>query len=724
MRVTNKLGAKVWQPLARRYGKRGALLLLGLPLALLIGGTSTYAFIALGGGGTTSANAVNLQSGLIGWWKLNGNAKDSTPYANNATVSGATLTTDREGAANSAYSFGTSKDISIGANPSFTHTMPFSVSVWFNASSATSGTLVNKYTSASWNGFNMLFATGGRLCAWYLTGTTNNNYTAIAQQAGVGSVSCPTITTSVWHHVVVTVASTGMQIYLDGSLVASSGWTGTVTNSSETTSTVLGLYQPSVNWFNGSMSDVRIYNRVLSSAEASVLYKEYNPSLNAASGENGLIGWWKLNGNIKDATPNAHNGSINGSPTATSDREGASNGAYSFNGTTDYFQMPGGSFFNVAPGQAKTYSIWFKASAPSATNTLFWEQGGCIGWNLYMTAGGQIAFQLTTGNTTCTGYNSYVAQTPLSYSDNNWHLATAVVDRPGGNEYLYIDGSLKISHAIDNTYSNTGGTLRIGTNWNNSLPLTGSLSDARIYGRALSATDITNLYKSYNSQISLYQSSGSGVNLSSGLVGEWDFTGNAKDSTPYSDNGVVSGATLTNDRFNNSNSAYAFNAASSQYISVADSSTLRFGTGDFTIAAWVQFPINGTSAWDGIISKGYATTAIANTWGLIRDSNLTNGVTFQDVVTGGSWNANISKSSISNGWHHIVITRTGGVYTMYFDGSFYTSQSTPAANLSTTAPILIGQESSRYLTGSIDDIRLYKRALSAAEVSALHSLSY
>ena len=45
------------------------------------------------------------KDGLVGWWPFNGNANDESGNGNNGTVNGATLSTDRNGVANSAYSF-------------------------------------------------------------------------------------------------------------------------------------------------------------------------------------------------------------------------------------------------------------------------------------------------------------------------------------------------------------------------------------------------------------------------------------------------------------------------------------------------------------------------------------------------------------------------------------------------------------------------------------------
>ena len=60
--------------------------------------------------GQVNLNAQNVPSyvptnGLVGYWGFNGNANDESGNGNNGTVNGATLTTDRNGNANSAYSF-------------------------------------------------------------------------------------------------------------------------------------------------------------------------------------------------------------------------------------------------------------------------------------------------------------------------------------------------------------------------------------------------------------------------------------------------------------------------------------------------------------------------------------------------------------------------------------------------------------------------------------------
>jgi hypothetical protein len=79
-----------------------------------------------------------------------------------------------------------------------------------------------------------------------------------------------------WHHIVYTKDGTNHTIYVDGSL-----------DQSFTSNAVISWVEPlfigkrwtnnsSINWFNGIIDDVRIYNRALTAEEVTLLYKEAN----------------------------------------------------------------------------------------------------------------------------------------------------------------------------------------------------------------------------------------------------------------------------------------------------------------------------------------------------------------------------------------------------------------------------------------------------------------
>ena len=80
-------------------------------------------------------------NGLVGYWPFNGNANDESGNGNNGTVNGATLTTDRFGNANKAYSFDGVNDFiqcqQSGLNANISRTVSF----WIKSSSTTPGSI-------------------------------------------------------------------------------------------------------------------------------------------------------------------------------------------------------------------------------------------------------------------------------------------------------------------------------------------------------------------------------------------------------------------------------------------------------------------------------------------------------------------------------------------------------------------------------------------------------
>ena len=85
-----------------------------------------------------------LERGLVGWWKFDGDATDSSGNGNDGTVNGATLTTDRHGQANGAYSFdGVDDYIQVPHHESLSLTS-FTLSVWFNSSRSETSSMLQK----------------------------------------------------------------------------------------------------------------------------------------------------------------------------------------------------------------------------------------------------------------------------------------------------------------------------------------------------------------------------------------------------------------------------------------------------------------------------------------------------------------------------------------------------------------------------------------------------
>jgi hypothetical protein len=149
------------------------------------------------------------------------------------------------------------------------------------------------------------------------------------------------------------------------------------------------------------------------------------------------------------------------------------------------------------------------------------------------------------------------------------------------------------------------------------------------------------------------------------------------------------------------------------FVSVPDNATLDLaGTG--TIEAWVR--INATNWWHGVIAKGNANSSAVHNYGIeITDTNrvrciLANGAAFQEFDS--------TITIAANQFRHLACTWDGTTLSLFIDGVLNNSTAqglTPAGN---TSPLYIGQfgGNADRLNGTIDEVRIYNRALSQAEI--------
>jgi len=208
-------------------------------------------------------------NGLIGHWSFTGNALDESGNGNNGTVNGATLTTDRFGNENSAYSFDGNDWIEVSDNNSLHFTTnEITVSVWFKKSSLTTGEVILQKQSgigSTQSGINLGFTA---------------NTLEIAGIVGAGAPLNLTISNSSefinseWHHFVYTFVNVTGSIFVDNLEIATSVVDGSFLGNN-TENLIFGYGLPLNNWFyNGELDDIRIYNRVLTEEEITSLYNE------------------------------------------------------------------------------------------------------------------------------------------------------------------------------------------------------------------------------------------------------------------------------------------------------------------------------------------------------------------------------------------------------------------------------------------------------------------
>jgi hypothetical protein len=154
---------------------------------------------------------------IVAYYAFSGDANDGTSNAKNATVSGATLTTDRLGKANSAYSFnGSSSLIYLPNNLLPGSSADLCLSFWFksygigNFSSHVLVDLRGQYNFAV--SYMPTNSTYQRAVVFYIANSS-------------ASIDCYTpnnyIQDNIWYHVVANYGNNTMQLYINGNLVNS-----------------------------------------------------------------------------------------------------------------------------------------------------------------------------------------------------------------------------------------------------------------------------------------------------------------------------------------------------------------------------------------------------------------------------------------------------------------------------------------------------------------------
>jgi hypothetical protein len=201
-----------------------------------------------------------------------------------------------------------------------------------------------------------------------------------------------------------------------------------------------------------------------------------------------------------------------------------------------------------------------------------------------------------------------------------------------------------------------------------------------------------------------------------GLVAYYKFDGDAKDSagthhgTPTGSPGYVAGKV-----------GQALNmTADGQYVTVAYSADLAMNT--FTAAAWVN--VSNTAALRGILGTRFNGD---NTFDMKVEATRVHG----DIGDGSVWlNTSVDVTAAQGGvlptgvWHHIVymIDDASDTAKIYLNGALASTVTFTGTPLFMKAgqELRIGNCSgTEYMHGMIDEVRLYNRALSDAEVAAL-----
>ncbi|MCD4818680.1 MAG: hypothetical protein K8S23_08305 [Candidatus Cloacimonetes bacterium] len=427
----------------------------------------------------------------------------------------------------------------------------------------------------------------------------------------------------------------------------------------------------------------------------------------------GLVAHYPFNGNTNDESGNGNNGILNGA-TLTADRFGNEDEAHLFDGDDDWIQIINTDDFIFNDFSIVSWIKWHGSTVQSGNDYAIFSNysghstmqhyGLRISGNDYIGQGKAEYFYDDSSAWDMVGSN-------IRIDDGNWHCIVGVLS--SGNEAkIYIDGQLENidSSSIPSSIIPTG-DLYIGRDGESEAEnkFIGKIDDIRIYNRTLNGEEIQELY-----------SEAGYLDFDTGLVAHYPFNENADDESGSGNDGMVNGASLAMDRFENYNSAYDFDGYN-DYIFGSANSALNLTT-QMTISVW----INKADLVQERIFGVFQSLGSVDPWYTMLFSQ--ENIRLQMKNSAQQWISN-NHYSITNisaqTWHHLLVTFDKPKVTFYlngqYDGAFYCndeigSSITPYFYIGSSGDLLEDE----CFTGKIDDIRVYNRAISKSQVQELY----
>ncbi|MFY3740858.1 MAG: hypothetical protein HMLIMOIP_001303 [Candidatus Nitrosomirales archaeon] len=373
----------------------------------------------------------------------------------------------------------------------------------------------------------------------------------------------------------------------------------------------------------------------------------------------GLVAHWKLDegsgAEANDSSGNGNTGTLVNGPTWTSNTQcvvGSS--CLDFDGVNDYVSVPRSS--TIEPANAITISMWVNAAQPRGAlidKGFTTHSSPFYSYNLQLepktgqSNKAELIWSITTnGIWTFMGEGASEVLIDL----NTWQLVTVVYD--GSQMKEYVNGQLKASVPKTGTISYYEKPLLVGKYNNLEFFTNVTMDDVRIFNRALSQTEILQLFQE--------NTPAQPPTITGGLVGQWKFDEGAG-TTAADSSGNSNTGTLVNGPIWSSScvsgSCLSFDG-SNDYVNVLDSSTLD-GMSELTVSAWIKRQQLGT--FQMIVVKGQLIGDNTSSYGLWFDPANNNRVSWA-VDTTTSLNTVVPSQTITDTatFHLLVGTYKNG----------------------------------------------------------------
>lgn len=673
--------------------------------------------------------------GLLSYWRL-GEATGATTAADavgsrtgtytGGAVLGAPGSLTREN--DTAVTFdGADDHVALGDAYDFAGTAPFTVEAWVNRTSAFEDRwrkVITKDSVASpRSGWGMGVVASGDPGAnrFVFDRFVNGGYSGVRST----TVTVP----SRWYYVVTTYDGATLRMYVDGVLEASTATTSALPDTT-TPLRIGGISDSAWEFFPGSIDEVAIYGRALQASEVSWRYAtnfDYRETVLRSS----PASYWRLSessgttaADVTGAAPGAYSTGVylngDGAPAAAPDPSAAFDGAGAGVAAGDVYDFAG-----TAPFTAEAW-VRRAAGADDRWRKIVSKDPGTSprnGWALGLAStsdyrgGNRFIVDRFAGGT-----NNGVGGTTVAAAGVWYHVATTY---DGSTIRLYVNGVLEGSAPSTLSLVGNAAPLRIGRLGDLAEGFLGTIDEVAVYPRALPAGELAQHYRSSG----LFSSCAypPTVMRTPGLWSYWRLN-------------EAPGATAASDAMGVANGTYvngvgqgALGGLPSQTDAGAtfDGVDDRVQMGDvydfagrvpFSVEAWVRRTSVNETAWRKIVAKDTGTGAREG-WGLAITSSSYGPAPqrfFLERFAAGVSNVVIgTTASVAGTWYHVVGTYDGSTMRIYLNGALEASAPSTTSMGDSTTPLRIsglGAGDAELLPGMVDEVAVYDRALSAAQV--------
>ena len=633
-------------------------------------------------GGSTVYSGLMMSNTPFAYWRMNevsgttmvdssGNSRNGT-YANVTLAQAGPQPAVFPGfeATNLAVAFnGSTSQGNIGTTGSLNGTTDFSVMAWVKT---TSGGVIIQQRDSSGSGYVGQYQLS-------INGTVNFYVYNSTFQFNLNSSQ--SVNDGQWHQIVGVRSGANGYIYVDGVLSASGS--GTVQALSSSIGTYIGYNQRDGNqYFNGTIDEVAVFNKALSSAGIQNLYQAAvvppSPLLTLTAPADGTVFGASVPITLS-ATTNAGGHAISY--------------VQFYNGSNLLGQVSSAPYSLVWSNAAVgTYSIYaqmsydstnlttsapaiIKVIPPVTINSQPQSQTNLAGVNVSFSVGATgvppFAYQWLFNNSTISG------ATNATLTITNSQVANS------GNYYVVITPTAFLNAAV------TSAVAKLSVYLPPSWPAT-VLSNGPVAYWRMNETNGTTAYDSSSNGLnSTY------VNCVLGTAGP--------QPTAYPG-------------FDPNNLAVQLDGASS-HLNCPAGASLN-GTTDFSVMAWVK-----TTSGGAIIQQRDSSGS-----GYAGEYQLSINGTVNFYVYNSTYQFNLTSSqSVTNGqWHQIVGVRSGTSGYIYIDGVLSASGSGTVQALSSSIGTYIGynqRDGNQYFNGTIDEVAIFNKALSFGTISNLYRLA-